>query len=291
MLKLCVVLLATFVGLSTAFGPPGYFDEFSLLRCMVANPRAGQRDQPDTKEEPIPVLPFHVVYDNFGTWFQPVPSQIRSPVSGEFSAPLRDFLLEYVGSIVNIQLSTVGGNTPTSIDNAPAGQLIPQRLRLIEDGIGPIVEGLQNHTEEINQRLDDLGIVGPERQIIIDALLVLNDQCRVIAQWNRLPPGKFFPEWIFASYCPKSSNCTVPPGMACEPVVKKEAIAHTLFLQWDCCWSLINRRWSYECGWRKVRLAYIGRCDCACGVQYFNDQIIESGGIADPSVITYRIPV
>ena len=76
MLKLCVVLLATFVGLSTAFGPPDYFDEFSLLRCMVANPRAGQRDQPDTKEEPIPVLPFHVVYDDFGTWFQPVPSQM-----------------------------------------------------------------------------------------------------------------------------------------------------------------------------------------------------------------------
>ena len=75
MLKLCVVLLATFVSLSTAFGPPGYFSEFSLLRCMVANPRAGQRDQPDTKEEPIPVLPFHVVYDDFGTWFQPVTSQ------------------------------------------------------------------------------------------------------------------------------------------------------------------------------------------------------------------------
>ena len=51
---------------------------------------------------------------------------------------------------------------------------------LSSDGIGPIVEGLQNHTEEINQRLDDLGIVGPERQIIIDALLVLNDQCRVV---------------------------------------------------------------------------------------------------------------
>ena len=31
-------------------------------------------------------------------------------------------------------MSTVGGNTPTSIDNAPAGQLIPQRLRLIEGG-------------------------------------------------------------------------------------------------------------------------------------------------------------
>jgi hypothetical protein len=134
MLKLCVVLLATFVSLSTAFGPPGYFSEFSLLRCMVANPRAGQRDQPDTKEEPIPVLPFHVVYDDFGTWFQPVTSQTRSPVLGEFSARLRDFLLEYVGSLANIQLSTAGANTPTSINNAPAGNLIPQRLRLVGGG-------------------------------------------------------------------------------------------------------------------------------------------------------------
>ena len=51
---------------------------------------------------------------------------------------------------------------------------------LSADGIGPIIEGLQNHTEEINQRLDDLGIGEPDRQIIINALLVLNDQCRVV---------------------------------------------------------------------------------------------------------------
>lgn len=76
MWKLCVVLLTAYVGLSTATDPhSSFFSEFTLLDCMVPNPSAGERDQPDTKPEPVPIIPFHVVYDEFGSWFQPVPSR------------------------------------------------------------------------------------------------------------------------------------------------------------------------------------------------------------------------
>ena len=275
MLKTCVILLASLVCLSNGYGPQEYFSEFNLLRCMVPNPRAGEIDQPDTKEEAIPVLPFHVVYDDLGAWFQPlltryvdidrenmlvvmimgycqlatveppnkghfglnsfvlcrevvpfsegplseVPLYVialyarekgndkrsviynkaspnflhqshgtqveptlgmdgcfvnvqrwsllrrymemyrqylgrgeqfvrcissfrykffifrpRSPVAGEFSARLRDHLLNYVGTLANIQLSSAGmlpPNVNPVAPEAPAGEIIPQRLRLV----------------------------------------------------------------------------------------------------------------------------------------------------------------
>ena len=38
---------------------------------------------------------------------------------------------------------------------------------------------------------------------------------------------------------------------------RAEAIAHTTFLRWDCCFSLINRRWEWRCGWRKVGMVVL----------------------------------
>ena len=35
----------------------------------------------------------------------------------------------------------------------------------------------------------------------------------------RLPVGKFFPEWIYASFCRSDQTCSLPGGLICEPVV------------------------------------------------------------------------
>ena len=81
MLRLTLLVAAATIGLCTAYGPHyAFFPEDNILNCMVPNPRAGQRDQNDTKPEEIPVLSFRVVYrPGFGSWFQPVPSLYVDP--------------------------------------------------------------------------------------------------------------------------------------------------------------------------------------------------------------------
>lgn len=293
MVTLSVLVLAATIGVCMGWGPAlSFFPETTLLQCMVPNPRYGETDQPATKVEEIPVIPFHIVYDPAvpGTWFQPLVSSVaRSPVAGEFASETRDVLLSFIENEVNIQLSATGADIPRFDPlnpEADAASLIPQRIRLDGDGIGPIVETLQNHTDEVDDRLDELGITDAgTRLAVINAHLALNLRCNVRPMWTRLPIGQFFPEWIYASYC-TGAPCSLPGGLSCEPVVKAEAIAHTTFLRWDCCFSLINRRWEWRCGWRKVRLAYIGRCDCSCGIQFVGPGFGYNAGVAQPSVLT-----
>ena len=51
----------------------------------------------------------------------------------------------------------------------------------VADGIGPIVETTQNHTDEVEERLDELGVLDPAtRQAVINAHLALNLNCSVV---------------------------------------------------------------------------------------------------------------
>lgn len=257
---------------------------------MIPNPRAGQEGEPDTKVEPVQVIPFRIaVKEGVGSYFQPIESMFTSPVYGEFSGIVRDILIDFAGPVLNTQLTSSGAVMPDTPDDVPAGNLIPQRIKLTGNGIGPIIERLQNRTEEVERRLDELGITDPaQRDIILGAAMALNDEkCTVVARWTRLAIGQFFPEWIFASFC-SSETCSLPSGLTCEPVVKKEAIAHITVLRWDCCWSLEDNRWVFLCGWRKVRIALIGRCRCGCGVFFQGDGFSYEVGIGKPSVISYE---
>ena len=51
----------------------------------------------------------------------------------------------------------------------------------VADGIGPIIETLQNHTDEVEDRLDELGITDAgTRLAVINAHLALNLRCNVV---------------------------------------------------------------------------------------------------------------
>ena len=79
MVTLSVLVLAATIGVCMGWGPAlSFFPETTLLQCMVPNPRYGKTDQPATKVEEIPVIPFHIVYDPAvpGTWFQPLVSSV-----------------------------------------------------------------------------------------------------------------------------------------------------------------------------------------------------------------------
>ena len=53
----------------------------------------------------------------------------------------------------------------------------------VSDGIGTRVVGLQNNTDEVRERLDELGIEDAgSRQIVIDAILELNCRCDAVCK-------------------------------------------------------------------------------------------------------------
>ena len=62
---------------------------------------------------------------------------------------------------------------------------------IIIDGIGPIIEKLQNHTDEVEERLDELGItIDQDRDTIIRAHINLNDRCEVVCWYTVEPPNR-----------------------------------------------------------------------------------------------------
>ena len=58
----------------------------------------------------------------------PPPYRFRSPVVGEFTAPVRNLLIEFVGPDLNDQLIAIGSEQP-NVPPVAAGFIIPVRIR------------------------------------------------------------------------------------------------------------------------------------------------------------------
>jgi hypothetical protein len=248
---------------------------------MFPNPLAGRPGEPETKLEEIPTLGFYLNYTAEGVYLSPLKSGFRSPVVGEFTAPVRNLLIEFVGPDLNDQLIAIGSERP-NVPPVAAGFIIPVRIRT--SGVRFTVTQPIDHRDDARARLNESGTPEDEIDTIVDAVR-LTSSCPVMPRWVRLPVGQFFPEWLSTVFC-SGNNCSLPSGMTCDPVLDAGSILHITVLRWDCCWSFVENQWMWECGWRKVRIPIIGQCNCMCGVSFEGDGFRYTGRPGEPFYLT-----
>jgi hypothetical protein len=280
MQKLTVILLATFVGMCTAYrGDNFFFPADTTLSCMVQNPLAGYPGQPYSIPENVPRISFQP--GKSGEVFLPVDSGFKSPVTGPLPGYIIYKLRDFLGSYRNSQLTSIGDAFPVG-DPVLAADIIPVRIPLSGGGVGVVVgDRIIDYSEDVRNSLIRAGIGDVDRQnTIIRAVDRLTQRCALMARWEKLPEGQYFPQWFSGSFC-SGNNCSLPTGLTCEPVLTERSLLFITVLRWDCCWSIQNLQWRWECGWRKVMIPIIGQCHCGCG-PFYGIHRSHTGRIAGP---------
>lgn len=281
------IAVFSLLGVVTAYNDPGSygFDIDSLLECHVQNPFYGSPNQPPSKVEDIPVIPF-----------QPAPSgQPYLPIESGFQRPSGRIdirrLTNFVGNDLNIQLVAIRDTRPDSALVTPviARTIIPINLNTASggDGIGMRVPDNMDYRPMVNDTLNEL-VLNPmltevERNGILRVIRELTLRCELVANWTRLP-DTYWPFWYSASFC-TGSTCSLPSGLTCEPIISANSLLYIVVLRWDCCWSLRYSQWRWECGWRKVRIPIISRCHCGCGPLYVGDGFSYTARLGGPFTI------
>lgn len=251
-----------------------HFYADTIVQCMVQNPHAGRPGQPYSIPEDTPVVPF--VPGEPGTVYLPQKSGFQSPVIGPLPRYIAFDLEQFLGNDLDSRVTSVGEEIPRRDPIVP-GTVRPANVPVSsgsqpEAGVGTTVAPPQDYRQEIVNILNTVSntvLLPPENiEVVADVAVRLPvERCNVLARWTRLPEGHFFPQWVSGAYC-SGNNCSIPAGLHCNPVLREEALIPLRVLRWDCCWSIANRQWRWECGWRKVIIHLIGQCTCSCFDEY-----------------------
>jgi hypothetical protein len=266
-----LLVLAAVIGACSAYGILGYgFPPSSLLTCMVQNPHAGLPGQEFSLPETPPFISFQP--GEPGTVYLPVTSGFPSPIEGPLPRYISNSLFEFLEP--DLRVTSIGEEFPRGNPIVP-GTILPTNVPVSSGdikggGVGTTVAPNKDYGSMALDVLQNspVNLIDPANYaLIVNAVVQLTDRCQVNATWTRLPHGQFFPQWISGAFC-SGENCSFFGGLKCNAVLREETLIPILVLRWDCCWSIVNRQFRWECGWRKVYIALIGQCTCSCFDEY-----------------------
>lgn len=94
-------------------------------------------------------------------------------------------------------------------------------------------------------------------------------QCDLNPQAKERTPF-YYPRFQVQGLC-DGRECSLPPtndhdfSMRCRPEVGGDDQIYIEALRWDCCHSFtIEQKYETICGWRKVEVPVVHKCQCSC---------------------------
>ena len=94
-------------------------------------------------------------------------------------------------------------------------------------------------------------------------------QCDLMSQVKERP-DYYYPRFQVQGSC-SGMDCALPPtedhdfSQKCRSQVGGDDQIYIQALRWDCCHSYtIQQSYEYICGWRKVEVPVVHKCECSC---------------------------
>eukprot|EP00731_Ephydatia_muelleri_P022039 Em0014g630a len=264
MQKLFILLALLASGNCNSFNAISYgFPLNSLLECYVANPLASYTGQPKAILEIPPKI--NLVPGPDGTVWLPQNSEYKPLVAENLNVPS---LVNFLGEDYLPQLSQIiapSTNTPAPFASQYIG---------VADGSGESIillsSALTNgYPSNWDTTLTNfVSVTNPVETTAAKDLINAAGigYCPLRTNWTRLP-SSYFPPYVSGGYCsdsPLLKTCSVPAGLHCRPDLSPNNLVYMTVLRWDCCFSFQLGQSRWDCGWRKVQIPLVARCNCGC---------------------------
>ena len=272
-LTAAVAVVALLGGCEGTFSRDIIYDINSLLVCHVQNPLANIAGQPPLIEgiQTISLVPG----PRHSVWL-PQESGFAPPILPAGSALDLNSLSNFLGNDYNGQFFAYSDLTPFALQaRQPAPTAVPSYLVDGQPMLLSISElsGTSSNSTVFVQYL--MNITGRQGLSVLPALEGFGiGNCPLNAVWTPLPPT-FFPNYFSGGYCsPNALNefCSIPTGMYCRPDIRPRYLTYVTALRWDCCSTYVNTKWTYSCGWRKVKFPIVSKCFCGCDASTMPEQ-------------------
>lgn len=233
----------------------------SLLECYVANPLARYPGQPKAILETPPKI--NIVPGPAGTVWLPQNSEYKPLVVENLDIPaLINFLgADYLSQLTQIIAPNANTPAPLAKDYIGFADGSGESILLLSSSL---TNGYPTNWQATKDGFSNAVVSPAETLNLIDAAQI--GYCPLKTNWTQLP-SSYFPRYISGGYCadsPQLQTCSIPAGLHCQPDLTPDHLVYMTVLRWDCCFSYNLGQSRWDCGWRKVQIPIVARCNCGC---------------------------